>query len=65
MKSDIEYEPTTACRCGCDLSCMSYYDDEPSYQYEIVLCMGCGATWAYDYDPEHGNVGCGGEELSA
>ena len=48
-------------RCGCPNSHdhQSYWDDAPSYRYEIVLCRKCGASWAYDYDDQIGNVESG------
>jgi hypothetical protein len=45
-------------RCGHGDEMALYEDDEPTYQYEIVECFYCGATWAFDYDEVQGNVEC-------
>jgi hypothetical protein len=43
-------------RCGHSWYECSFWDDLPTYRYEIVLCRTCGASWAYDYCSEKGNI---------
>jgi len=45
-------------RCGHLVKWARYEDDPPTYQYEIVECVRCKATWAYDYDEIEGNIEC-------
>lgn len=56
-EDSTRYAPGICCRlrCGC-IGSASFWDDPPSYFYEIVWCRECDATWAFAYDEKEGNV---------
>jgi hypothetical protein len=54
-QADVGRDPCIQ-RCGHSWYECSFWDDLPTYRYEIVLCKTCGASWAYDYCSKKGNI---------